>query len=108
DTSVTRSPLSFSLLVASSFYHLFLPLSLYSLFFFNPTSSTHIYTLSLHDALPISLGAAVSWWCVHRNPSSESVARMATHRNDLGPVTREPVHQPPGRCAPRSRSHQVA
>src|SRR5690625_6777017 len=27
----------------------------FSHFSYNPTSSTHIYTLSLHDALPISL-----------------------------------------------------
>src|SRR5437764_1506955 len=28
--------------------------SIYSLFFFNDTATTEIYTLSLHDALPIS------------------------------------------------------
>src|SRR2546430_14562217 len=28
-----------------------------SFFFFNDTATTEIYTLSLHDALPISLGA---------------------------------------------------
>src|SRR5258708_25755293 len=30
------------------------PLSVVSLFFFNDTATTEIYTLSLHDALPIS------------------------------------------------------
>src|SRR2546422_7572812 len=34
-----------------------LPLSYSSFFFFNDTATTEIYTLSLHDALPISLGA---------------------------------------------------
>src|SRR5207249_12005005 len=29
--------------------------TLYILFFFDPPPTTHIYTLSLHDALPISL-----------------------------------------------------
>src|SRR2546425_6145191 len=29
--------------------------SLYSFFFFNDTATTEIYTLSLHDALPISI-----------------------------------------------------
>src|SRR2546429_9301465 len=29
------------------------------LFFFNDTATTEIYTLSLHDALPISVGAAI-------------------------------------------------
>src|SRR5438874_9119840 len=33
---------------------MFLLFSLYSLFFFNDTAPTEIYTLSLHDALPIS------------------------------------------------------
>src|SRR5437867_11023803 len=32
----------------------FLPLSLSSFFFFNDPATTEIYTLSLHDALPIS------------------------------------------------------
>src|SRR2546425_6787755 len=31
--------------------------SCYSFFFFNDTATTEIYTLSLHDALPISPGA---------------------------------------------------
>src|SRR2546427_1698643 len=31
---------------------------LYFFFFFNDTATTEIYTLSLHDALPISPGAA--------------------------------------------------
>src|SRR5690348_18280464 len=30
------------------------PISLFSFFFFNDTATTEIYTLSLHDALPIS------------------------------------------------------
>src|SRR5206468_12469604 len=39
------------------FFHFFLPLSSLSslLFFFNDTATTEIYTLSLHDALPISV-----------------------------------------------------
>src|SRR5258708_23207110 len=32
--------------------------SLHSLFFFNDTATTEIYTLSLHDALPISIESA--------------------------------------------------
>src|SRR2546425_6458036 len=30
-------------------------------FFFNDTATTEIYTLSLHDALPISCGAMALW-----------------------------------------------
>src|SRR3712207_6855457 len=42
----------------------------YSFFFFNDTATTEIYTLSLHDALPISLSTVSSWlpgrkWAVH-------------------------------------------
>src|SRR5215475_16185297 len=35
---------------------MFLLYSLYFFFFFNDTATTEIYTLSLHDALPISVG----------------------------------------------------
>src|SRR2546422_4565302 len=31
-------------------------------FFFNDTATTEIYTLSLHDALPISIGGGSTWW----------------------------------------------
>src|SRR5256885_16746874 len=30
-------------------------------FFFNDTATTEIYTLSLHDALPISISRTVAW-----------------------------------------------
>src|SRR5438309_11890042 len=43
---------TFSLSIFSSFYILFL-LSFFFFFFFNDTATTEIYTLSLHDALPI-------------------------------------------------------
>src|SRR5256885_13938193 len=36
------------------FLTLFLPPLMFSFFFFNDTATTEIYTLSLHDALPIS------------------------------------------------------
>src|SRR2546426_9310102 len=35
-------------------FHLFESVSLFFFFFFNDTATTEIYTLSLHDALPIS------------------------------------------------------
>src|SRR5205814_10437645 len=43
-------------------------LSSHLLFLFNVTSPTHIYTLSLHDALPISTSSALS--CTSTAPSS--------------------------------------
>src|SRR5207249_10882321 len=49
----TRQLISLSL---STIYHR----SSFSFFFFNDTATTEIYTLSLHDALPISPSAATS------------------------------------------------
>src|SRR3989442_2749478 len=37
-----------------------------SFFFFNDTATTEIYTLSLHDALPISAGACPRGWVARR------------------------------------------
>src|SRR5256886_4269842 len=34
---------------------------MFSFFFFNDTATTEIYTLSLHDALPISRGGKGGW-----------------------------------------------
>src|SRR3712207_9018231 len=36
---------------------------LFFFFFFNDTATTEIYTLSLHDALPISGSGEVAWPC---------------------------------------------
>src|SRR3989337_3541168 len=44
----------------SCFYRLF--------FFFNDTATTEIYTLSLHDALPISCGKPKTRCCSRRGP----------------------------------------
>src|SRR5437667_1447101 len=41
---------------------------LYPSFFFNDTATTEIYTLSLHDALPIS--SAPTSWCPSSSPRS--------------------------------------
>src|SRR5258705_6007077 len=45
-------------MAATDIFTLFLPAALF--FFFNDTATTEIYPLSLHDALPISLGAWIS------------------------------------------------
>src|SRR6266436_10312013 len=42
-----------------------IPFFFFFFFFFNDTATTEIYTLSLHDALPISIGA--SWLAPVRN-----------------------------------------
>src|SRR2546426_11825445 len=48
------------------------PISLSFFFFFNDTATTEIYTLSLHDALPISL------------PRSYSACRASLSRRRVG------------------------
>src|SRR2546428_11940169 len=45
------------------------PLRLSSFFFFNDTATTEIYTLSLHDALPICLP---SWSCAASPPANRA------------------------------------
>src|SRR2546427_11783295 len=41
-------------MLSSFCYSLLISISLFFFFFFNDTATTEIYTLSLHDALPIS------------------------------------------------------
>src|SRR2546421_10269481 len=50
------------------------PARIYLFFFFNDTATTEIYTLSLHDALPISASSAV--WC--KADSAASVSPMSS------------------------------
>src|SRR5580693_10710796 len=51
-------------------------------FFFNDTATTEIYTLSLHDALPISTSFApslMSWW----QPCASGLSRSEEHTSEL-------------------------
>src|SRR5437879_13090919 len=50
-----------SLSLCSLFFHFF--------FFFNDTATTEIYTLSLHDALPISLATTPARWSAGESPA---------------------------------------
>src|SRR3981189_2083501 len=52
----------------------------YAVFFFNDTATTEIYTLSLHDALPISFQYCIplSWW---QAGPGWVVSRSAAHPN---------------------------
>src|SRR3712207_8888684 len=73
------------------------------IFFFNDTATTEIYTLSLHDALPISVGPSACsaltstiavtlsrpWWAqasaasqVEPSSSSPSESRLKTRRSE--------------------------
>src|SRR3712207_8372325 len=50
-------------------YHVFF-------FFFNDTATTEIYTLSLHDALPISPGVAETRLAVELRPAKSSDVKI--------------------------------
>src|SRR3712207_8250530 len=61
--------------------------SAYVIIFFNDTATTEIYTLSLHDALPISPGPrrrrrrGPGRWCRTRSPGRRSRDRKSTRLN---------------------------
>src|SRR5438045_9718327 len=63
----------------SVLFRLFLYLFLFD-FFFNDTATTEIYTLSLHDALPISLSASPG----SAAASGNRTARSRTTSSDRG------------------------
>src|SRR6476619_8492068 len=61
-------------------------------FFFNDTAPTEIYTLSLHDALPILLGRLSLLWygaIVHEGDvgSADDRARSEEHTSELQSLT---------------------
>src|SRR2546430_12428143 len=56
---------------------------LFIFFFFNDTATTEIYTLSLHDALPISIPDYSGAWM-----SSLKVLRCSDTRQGHGPMRR--------------------
>src|SRR5438132_8024745 len=53
-------------------------------FFFNDTATTEIYTLSLHDALPIYPGRRLSWRVSGRARGDDSRARGTSLRGPPG------------------------
>src|SRR2546430_11074723 len=53
---------------------------LFFFFFFNDTATTEIYTLSLHDALPISFDAGVEFWFHGGAPKRNSRDQRKTDR----------------------------
>src|SRR2546422_2318507 len=60
------------------------PLFSLHFFFFNDTATTEIYTLSLHDALPISLAqvyAALAWYYDHQ--AEMDAERSEEHTSEL-------------------------
>src|SRR2546429_1653819 len=58
---------------------------MYYFFFFNDTATTEIYTLSLHDALPISTTSS-AWWSTRPWPSSPRWGRACGGRRGSRPA----------------------
>src|SRR4051794_41541643 len=73
-----------------------LPLVLsFFFFFFNDTATTEIYTLSLHDALPISSRRSTCCSCIARRRRSSTCRRSSTSSTRSEEHTSElqsPVH----------------
>src|SRR5947209_20214935 len=70
----------FSLLLSFLFYCLYF---LFFFFFFNDTATTEIYTLSLHDALPILFGIRLD-----KYPAFNDLIWRGINRN----IPRDPIH----------------
>src|SRR5216683_5745687 len=69
-------------------FYLFFSFFFFFFFFFNDTATTEIYTLSLHDALPVcSLGAPVQFgsasaWSRRIRASAKAVRALALYSTD--------------------------
>src|SRR2546428_8791293 len=64
----------------------------FSFFFFNDTATTEIYTLSLHDALPISGTRATPMCVAPRPPFSSRCARVRMRKRVVLPTCRSEEH----------------
>src|SRR5947208_10905609 len=67
--------------------------SSYSSFFFNDTATTEIYTLSLHDALPICLYLASGLQRLTLNDRLPIAERLVAHREDRKSTRLNSSHQ---------------
>src|SRR5438552_13820874 len=64
----------------------------FSFFFFNDTATTEIYTLSLHDALPISRETISGIPGIPGNPGYESVQRSSARSEEHTSELQSPDH----------------
>src|SRR2546430_11163847 len=60
-------------------------------FFFNDTATTEIYTLSLHDALPISVEPELTEWVIHEGVA-ERMQKIIERAQKLVPMSA--AHEP--------------
>src|SRR2546422_8339579 len=72
-------------------------------FFFNDTATTEIYTLSLHDALPISAASVASETSTSSRPSEQSGATSGA--SEALSQTTGPRPAGRARAEPRSEEH---
>src|SRR2546426_11378628 len=82
------------------FFLLLLLLFNFSFFFFNDTATTEIYTLSLHDALPISRSA-------RSRPSTSAAGRPIRRSFAPTPASRKPRLGPTDRKSTRLNSSHL-
>src|SRR2546430_13099849 len=86
------------------------PWKLFRFFFFNDTATTEIYTLSLHDALPISAWLVVNRKTIGRDFKSN---RCATHPRQTSPKSTSAVvyvataNSPPPEAMPMAASIKI-
>src|SRR5205807_8374963 len=73
-----------TVLLLAQLIHFILDRYLYS-FFFNDAATTEIYTLSLHDALPISGGCADRWSRGSAGPTAGRSSRPRMERRRSAP-----------------------
>src|SRR3712207_7199587 len=73
-------------------------------FFFNDTATTEIYTLSLHDALPIFRGRRSSR-SSRRCPRPRPRQGLGARRDELGPAAITAATCAPGPLTSRSEEH---
>src|SRR5258708_40331938 len=64
----------------------YLLLVFFFFFFFNDTATTEIYTLSLHDALPISWPECSRWRSPARDAAVMRARALAVLAETIGPV----------------------
>src|SRR5205807_9752714 len=71
------------------------------IFPFHAPATTEIYTLSLHDALPISSERPGPTWCRRRSPTSDTISDPARRPNGtVDPAPAPAIVPSPGRAAP--------
>src|SRR5215831_21353453 len=64
-------------------FFLLLSLFLFLFFFFNDTATTEIYTLSLHDALPIFVRSLAAWGWARTRRNEPPARRSEEHTSEL-------------------------